>query len=174
MSQEYHPSVVTIEKHKDLQHKNLCHFQFVVIPSSSSSNKPCFRKISSNHHIDTLSRLSANEPRFFCHYFYPRAHRVRAHQRNSARHTHFQPKNTYLFHQLCFQVWWVICSWISFSLLHFNCLHDLQWNEARIKISLHYQFVSFFIFSKIWWFPFRPSTLQEILQQQPCIFLILN
>lgn len=70
VSQGYHPCIQAIEKHKDLQHKNPCHFQFVAIPSSSSSNKPCFRKISSNHHIDTSSRLSANEPRFFCHNFY--------------------------------------------------------------------------------------------------------
>lgn len=87
MSQAYHPCIQAIEKHKDLQHENPCHFQFVVIPSSSSSNKPCFRKISSNHPIDTSSRLSANEPRFFCHNFYPRVHIVTAYQRNGARYT---------------------------------------------------------------------------------------
>lgn len=85
MPGEYHPSIVAIEKHKDLQHKTLCHFQFVVIPSSSTSNKPCFRKISSNHHIDTSSRPSANELRVFCHKFYPRAHPVTAHQSNRTR-----------------------------------------------------------------------------------------
>lgn len=103
VSQEYHPWIQAIEKHKDLQHKNLCHFQFVVIPSSSTSNKPCFRKISSNHHIDTSSRLSANEPRFFCHNFYPRVHIVTAYQRNGARYT-FNLKMLFSFRSFCFQV----------------------------------------------------------------------
>jgi hypothetical protein len=109
MSQEYHPSIPTIEKHKDLQHKNSCHFQFVVIPSSSSSNKPYFRRLSSNHHIDTPCRLSANEPRFSCHNFYPRAHTVTAYQRNSARHT-FNLKPLFSFRSLAFQVQGAICS----------------------------------------------------------------
>lgn len=108
-SQEYHPSILTTEKHKNLQHKNLCHFQFAVIPSSSSSNKPCFRKFSHNHHIDTSSRLSANEPRFFCHNFYPRAHTVTAHQKNSVERT-FNLKAVSSFRSLGFQVQGVICS----------------------------------------------------------------
>lgn len=69
---------------------------------SSSSNKPCFRKISSNHqYIDTSSRLSANEPGFFCHNFYPRARTVIAHQRNLVRHT-FSLKTLFLLHKLLF------------------------------------------------------------------------
>lgn len=125
VSQEYHPSILTIGKHKDLQHKNLCHFQFVVIPSSSRSNKPCFREISSNHHIDTSSSLSANEPRFSCHNFYPRAHTVTAHQRNSARHSFQSQKHFPLSDASVFKWRGLFVPKYLFSLLYFRCLHDL-------------------------------------------------